>query len=238
MNSREHLNTQERKKEIPMRKILMLLAAILVLSATGQAQLKNLKPGWNLFSPEQDVQLGREAAAEVEKKMSIVHNLELDDYLNTLLNRLKQSPHAGNFQYTIHAVADKNINAFSLPGGPLFVNTGLILAADNEAQLAGVIGHEMSHVALRHATNQVSKQNLIAIPAMLAGAVAGHSLMGQLAQLGIGVGAHSVLLKFSRTDEAQADYNGALIAAEAGYNPLEMANFFEKLEKHGGPRGR
>ncbi len=221
-----------------MRKFLILLSAALSLSVAGRAEVKTLKPGWNLFSPQQDVQLGREAAAEVERKMPVVHNLELDDYLNTLLNRLKQSPHAGNFPYTIHAVAYKNINAFSLPGGPLYVNTGLILAADNEAQLAGVIGHEMSHIALRHATNQVSKQNLIAIPAMLAGAVTGHSLMGQLAQLGIGVGAQSVLLKFSRTDEAQADYNGALIAAEAGYNPLEMANFFEKLEKQAGPRGK
>lgn len=220
-----------------MRKV-RLVSTILILAIEARAQLKTLKPGWNLFSPQQDVQLGREAASEVEKKMPVIHNRELDEYLNTLLNRLKQSPHAGNFPYTIHAIADKNINAFSLPGGPLYVNTGLILAADNEAQLAGVIGHEMSHIALRHATNQASKQNLIAIPAMLAGAVAGHSLFGQLAQLGIGLGANSVLLKFSRTDEAQADYNGAEIAAEAGYNPLEMANFFEKLEKQGGPRGR
>ncbi len=220
-----------------MRKATVI--AILILSSTVamRAQLKTLKPGWNLFSPQQDVQLGKEAAAEVERKMPVIRNAELDGYLNNILNRLKQSPHAGGFPYTIHAVADKNVNAFSLPGGPLFVNTGLILNADNEAQLAGVIAHEMSHVALRHATNQASKRNFVAIPAMLAGAVAGNGLFGQLAQLGLGLGANSVLLKFSRTDESQADYNGAEIMADAGYNPIEMANFFEKLEKQGGPRG-
>ncbi|MGI8743275.1 MAG: M48 family metallopeptidase [Bryobacteraceae bacterium] len=220
-----------------MRKVWVVVFTILTVTLLANAQLRDLKPGWNLFSPQQDVQLGKEAAAEVEQKMPVIHNRELDDYLNTLLNRLKQSPHAGNFPYTIHAIADKNVNAFSLPGGPLFVNTGLFAVAENEAQLAGVIGHEMSHVALRHATNRASKQNLVSIPAMLAGAIAGHGMFGQLARLGLGLGANSVLLKFSRTDEAEADYNGAEIMAEAGYNPLEMANFFEKLETQGGPKG-
>ena len=220
-----------------MRKFAIIIFVLSISTATLSAQLKTLKPGWNLFSPQQDVQLGQEAAAEVEKKMPVIRNPQLDGYLNNILSRLKQSPHAGNFPYTIHAVADKNINAFSLPGGPLFVNIGLLRYADNEAQLAGVIAHEMSHVALRHATNQASKRNLVAIPAMLAGAVAGNGLFGQLAQLGLGLGANSVLLKFSRTDESQADYNGAEIMADAGYNPIEMANFFEKLEKQGGPRG-
>lgn len=174
--------------------------------------------------------------------MQVVHDPKLDSYLNNMLNRLKASPHAGKsigteFPFTIAAVYDKNINAFSLPGGPLFVNTGLLQACDNEAQLAGVLGHEMSHVVLRHSTNQISKQNLVTIPAMLAGAVFGHGILGQLAQLGVGVGANGMLLKFSRTDEAEADYNGALIAAEAGYNPLEMAHFFEKLEAQSGRQG-
>lgn len=220
-----------------MRKFRAVLFSTLAVAGLADAQLRTLKPGWNLFSPQQDIQLGHEAAAEVERKMAVIHNRELDDYLNTLLNRLKQSPHAGTFPYTIHAVADKNVNAFSLPGGPLYVNTGLFAVVENEAQLAGVIGHEMSHVALRHATNQASKQNLVAIPAMLAGAVAGHGIFGQLTRLGLGLGANSFLLKFSRTDEAEADYNGAEIMADAGYNPLEMANFFEKLEKQGGSKG-
>ena len=220
-----------------MRKVAVFLVGLSSCTLTGWAQLKTLTPGWNLFSPQQDVQLGKEAAAEVERKMPVIRNPELDGYLNNILNRLKQSPHAGQFPYTIHAVADKNVNAFSLPGGPMFVNTGLIRNADNEAQLAGVIAHEMSHVVLRHATNQASKRNLVQIPAMLAGAMAGGGLFGQLAQVGIGLGANSALLKFSRTAESQADYNGAEMMADAGYNPIEMANFFEKLEKQGGSKG-
>ena len=205
-----------------MPKLAAVSVGFLTLTLTGQAELRTLKPGWNLFSPQQDVQLGKEAAAEVERKMQVIRNPELDSYLNNILHRLKQSPHAGNFPYTIHAVADKNVNAFSLPGGPLFVNTGLLRYADNEAQLAGVIAHEMSHVALRHATNQASKRNLVALPAMLAGAVAGNGLFGQLAQLGLGLGANSMLLKFSRTDESQADYNGAEMMADAGLTPAQI----------------
>jgi predicted Zn-dependent protease len=209
----------------------------LLLTLSGHAQLKQVKPGWNLFSVQQDEQLGQEAARQIHHRMRIVHNAELETYLGSLLNKLRESPRARYFggtnesiPYSIHAVYDKNLNAFSLPGGPIFLNTGLIEAADNEAQLAGVISHEMSHVVLRHATNQLTKRNLIALPAMLAGAVAGNSLLGQLAQLGLGLGANSVLLKFSRSDESEADYNGAQIMADAGYNPIEMAHFFEKLE--------
>ena len=216
-------------------------AAMLGISAFGQ--IRTIKPGWNLFSPQQDVQLGKEAAAQVQQKLPVVHNQEIDAYLNAMIDRLKQSPHAGKltgtpFPFTVNLISDKNINAFALPGGPLFVHSALILAADNEAQLAGVIGHEMSHIVLRHSTNQMSKQNLLQIPAALAGAVAGNGMLGQLERAGVGLFANGLALKFSRTDESQADYNGALIVAEAGYNPLEMAHFFEKLEAQGGSKGK
>ena len=95
----------------------------------------------------------------------------------------------------------------------------------------------MSHVVLRHGTKQLTAQNLVQIPLVLAGALTGHSLLGQLAQIGIGLGANSVLLKFSRTDEEQADYNGTEMMADAGYNPVELGRFFEKLEKQSGARG-
>lgn len=217
-----------------------MIAAAIMLPALALAQLQQLKPGWNLFSSQQDVQLGKEASAEVEKRVALVHKRELDDYLNTILRKLERSSFARTlnrdgsrselFPFTVRVIYDKNINAFALPGGPIYVHTGLIEAAENEAQLAGVIGHEMSHVVLRHSTNQASKQNLIALPALLAGALIGDSMLGQLAKIGIGFGANSALLRFSRTDEAEADYNGAEIMADAGYNPLELANFFEKLE--------
>ena len=235
-----------RRQNRPRRAGTVLALALLVPGAV-RAQVKELRPGWNLFTAEQDIQLGKEASAEIERQAPMLHNRELDEYLNVLLGKLEQSRYARTlgrdgrraelYPFSIRAVYDKNINAFSLPGGPIFVNTAAIQAAENEAQLAGVIAHEMSHVVLRHSTNQASKRNLIALPALLAGALAGNSLLGQLTQIGISFGANSALLKFSRTDEAEADYNGAEIMADAGYNPLEMARFFEILEGKSGRQG-
>ena len=211
----------------------LLLAATICL-----AQVKPPKPGFNLFSKEQDVQLGKEAAAQIEKEFEIVRDSELQSYIDEVGRNLTRSRHAGDYPYSFKIVSDDSINAFALPGGPMFIHTGLIKAADNEAQLAGVMGHEISHVALRHGTNQVSKAQLISLPAALAGGSSGGGLLGSLTQLGIGLGANSVLLKFSRTAETQSDYNGTLILTDAGYNPIEMARFFEKLQAESGRQGR
>lgn len=188
----------------------------------------------NFFSKQQDVQLGREAAAQVRKQAVIVNNPFLQEYIQRVGKRLASQPEAGDYPYTFTVVLDKSINAFALPGGPAFVNSGTLAAADNEAQLAGVMAHEISHVALRHGTSQASKANLLQIPAVLAGALIGNgSLMGQLAQLGIGLGLNSALLKYSRDAESQADALGSHIMSEAGYNPIELARFFEKLQGAG-----
>ena len=214
-------------------KMFLVIAALTasVMTAAGFAELKDLKPGFNLFSSQQDMELGREAAAEVARQQPIVRNSEINNYITGLVRRLAKSPHAATeFPFSVQAISDKNVNAFALPGGPLFVYTGLISLADNEAQLVGVLAHEMSHIRLRHGTNQASKANLFQLPLMLAGGLAGDGLLGQLSQLGIGLGTGSVLLKMSRTAETQADYNGAQIMAEAGYNPIEMARLFEKLQ--------
>ncbi len=217
-------------------KTLVLCAVVLAGMATGGP--RKLKPGFNLFSKDQDIQLGREAAAEVEKKSAVVNDAQLNAWLKRVGDRLASTEEAGGYPYTFKLVYDKSINAFALPGGPAFVHTGLISAADNEAQVAGVLAHEISHVALRHGTNQVSKANLIQLPALLAGAMAGSQggMLGNLAQLGVGVGAGSVLLKFSRDAERDADLLGTRIMAKAGYNPLELARFFEKLQAEGGAR--
>jgi len=220
-----------------LKELLFVFAATILIGQGLSAQHK-LKPGFNLFSKEQDVQLGKEAAAQVEKQMQVVKDPDLNNFINGITKRLIAVPAADaqSFQYSFMIVNEKSINAFALPGGPAFVHTGLIAAADNEAQIAGVLAHEISHVALRHGTNQVSKANLLQLPAMLGGALAGGSMLGQLAQLGIGLGANSVMLKFSRNAERDADLLGARIMSAAGYNPIEMARFFEKLEAEGGPR--
>jgi predicted Zn-dependent protease len=217
-----------------VRSILLFL--LLISQAVWAQEPKHFQPGFNLFSKEQDIQVGQENAAQVRKQMPMVKDQFLLDYVNRVGKRLANSQAArdSGFPFTFEVVADPSINAFALPGGPMFINTGLLKAVDNEAQLAGVMGHEMSHVILRHGTNQASKAKLIELPAVLGAQMTGSTMAGQLAQMGIGLGANSVLLKFSRTAESQADLTGSHIMAEAGYNPVEMANFFEKLSAKGG----
>ena len=222
----------------PMWKVTVILAVFNMTVPPALAQLHQYRPGFNLFSKDQDVALGKEAAGEIEKQAELIDNRELSAYIASIGARLAAQPQADKYPYSFKLVSDPSINAFALPGGPAFVHTGLIAAVDNEAQLAGVLAHEITHVALRHGTNQASRANLIQLPAMLASAALGSgSMLAQLGQLGIGLGANSVLLKFSRTAETQADLLGVQIAAQAGYNPIEMARFFQKLEADGGARG-
>ncbi len=225
-----------------MTRFARLASVALVLWATpvlaqGPTQIK---PGFNLFTRQQDIQLGQETAAEVRKQRTIIKDPAVTACVNEVGKRLMaaKEAQASGFPFTFEVVADPGINAFALPGGPMFVNTGLLRAVDNEAQLAAVMGHEMSHVILRHGTNQLSKDNFIELLAMLGGQVAGSSggMWGQLAQLGIGLGADSAILKFSRTAETQADIMGSHLMAEAGYDPMEMAKFFDKLNAEGGSK--
>ncbi len=203
-----------------------------------QAATNEIKPGFNLFSKDQDIQLGKEAGQEVERQLPVVRNQpELQDYLSQLGSRLAKVSYDPSYPYNFHIVADKAINAFALPGGPIFVNTATINAAENEAQLAGVLAHEISHVGLRHSTNQASKANFWQIPLAIAGLATGGSLLGELTQIGLGLGVNSVLLKYSRDAEHDADILGARTMAKAGYDPVEMARFFEKLKAQLGSGG-
>ncbi len=221
-----------------MRRRSIALVILLVTAGLFAQGPRPLRPGFNLFSREQDIQLGREAAAEIEKQVTVVNDPELESYVRRIGKKLASTPEAAGFPYSFKIVHDKTINAFALPGGPTYLHTGLLEAADNEAQVAGVMAHEIAHVALRHGTNQLSKANLIQLPALLAvwAAERKGSLWGQVAQLGVGLGANSVLLKYSRDAERDADLLGTRIMARAGYDPVEMARFFEKLEASGGPR--
>ena len=222
------------------RLVLGLLSAGVVLAAAKPPKLKNLKPGWNMFSKEQDVQLGKESAAEVEKQMPIVGDARINAFIESIGRKLLQAPEADaqSFAYSFKVVNEKSINAFALPGGPTFTHTGLIAAADNEAQIAGVLAHEIAHVVLRHGTSNVSKANILQIPAMLGGALGGGGMLGQLAQLGVGLGANSLMMKFSRNAESDADLLGTRMMHQVGYNPIEMARFFEKLEAESGKQGK
>lgn len=214
-------------------RITAALVPLLLLTAAVAAQgPTQLKPGFNLFTRQQDVQLGQELAAKIRKHSTMVDDPTLTAYVNAIGRRLAASREAreSGFTFTFEVVADPKINAYALPGGPMFINTGLLKAVDNEAQLAGAMAHEMSHVILRHGTNQASKANMIQLPLALAAQMTDNgSLMGELAQLGINLGASSVLLKFTRTDESQADLMATHLMAEAGYDPIQLARFFNKL---------
>lgn len=220
-----------------LRKLAVILLALTIGGCGGRKPGDPLRPGFNVYSPEQDIQLGREAAQQVAQQADIVRDANLQRYIKEVGARLAKQPGAGEYPYEFTLINDPSINAFALPGGPIFVHSGLIAAADNEAQLAGVLAHEIAHVALRHGTSQASKANLIQLPAALASAVLGQGSLGaQLGQVGLGFGLNVLMLRYSRSAEQEADALGARLLAGAGYNPLEMATFFEKLEAEGAPR--
>lgn len=208
---------------------------LVVCCALTQAQ-RNIRPGWNLFSKEQDVQLGKEASVEIEKQVQVVDDKQLSPFVERIGKKLAAHAQDNDYPFTFKLVADESINAFALPGGPTYVHSGLIAAADNEAQLAGVMAHEIGHVVLRHGTNQASKAQLWQLPALIAGGLLDQKggMLASLGQLGIGLGVNSVLMKYSRSAEKDADIVGARMMAAAGYDPIEMARFFEKLRTEGG----
>lgn len=206
-------------------------ALVMVIGSTAEAQRTRLKPGMNLFTPEQDVELGRQVAANAEKQLPMLRNSKVDAYLNRLGKRLAAQAPGERYPYQFKCVNDSNVNAFALPGGFLYINRGTIEAADNEAELAGVVGHEIGHVALRHGTNQASKSQLAQAPLAILGSVLGSGSIGSvLAQIGTGFAVNSILLKYSRDDERESDLMGTHILYDAGYDPVYVARFFEKLE--------
>jgi beta-barrel assembly-enhancing protease len=194
--------------------------------------------GFNQFSPEQEVQIGRQAAAEADASMPLLPARgTISDYVSTLGFKLAKQLPPNDYDWSFKVVNEKDINAFALPGGPVRVNLGTIQAADNEAQLAGVIAHEISHVYMRHATRNASKESIAQLPIAILGSIAGNGVGGELARIGLQFGMGSVFMKYSRDAESEADRVGAKIMYEAGYDPMAMADFFSKLEKEGGAGG-
>jgi Zn-dependent protease with chaperone function len=221
-------------------KWLSRMAIVITLAATTVAAQTKVVPPKNKYTPAQDVQIGREAAAEVRQQYPIINDDSIESYLERLGNRLVEAaPRELNkpeFQYSFTPVNLKDINAFALPGGPMFVNRGMIEAATSEGQVAGVMAHELAHVLLRHGTANATKQQGFQIGA-LAGAIAGAVIGGNLGQIvsqGSQFGLGTWLMKYSREYEKQADLVGAQIMARAGYDPRDLAGMFETIAKQGG----
>ncbi len=215
--------------------VIALTQSMWAATATSYPQLPD--PGKAPMTKEQQVQLGRQTMAEVYKQMPVLPDSSPEtQYIQQLGKRLASViPRDYSWPYEFHVIPQKDINAFALPGGPMFVNVGAIVAADNEAELVGVMAHEMSHVYMQHSAKQASKNQWANMLGALGGLFGGG--VGSLARVGIQLGAGTLLMKYSRHDEAQADSVGAIIMYKAGYNPRALADFFEKLEKQGGGSG-
>lgn len=221
--------------------ILTILLVLQVIgdgwSATSRVGPRLPNPGSASMSRQQQQQLGLQTAAEVYKQMPVLPDSSpVTQYVQQLGKKLQTViPTQYSWPYQFHVIPQSDINAFALPGGPIFVNLGTINAADSEAQLAGVMAHEMAHIYMQHSAKRAPKQQWASILGALGGLLGG--AVGSLAQMGIQFGAGTLLMKYSRNDEAQADSVGAIIMYKAGYDPRAMAEFFAKLEKQGGGNG-
>ena len=214
----------------------------LLLSVTLTAQTQITAPN-NKYSPADDVKLGREAAQQVEQQLPVMRDEQVNSFLNGIGRRLVDAipPELQHpeFRYSFTGVNVREINAFALPGGPMYINRGMMERAHSEGEVAGVMAHELSHVALRHGTAQATKAAPYEI-GQIAGAVLGAiiggragSAIAQGTQFGLG----TAFLRFSREYERQADLMGTHIMARAGYDPRDMANVFRTIEKESGPGG-
>ena len=208
--------------------VLMVAALLAAPAALAQTQVK---PGWNLFSPEQDIEIGRQSAAEAERQLPLLADSSVERYVNEVGRRLASVAPGPKFPYQFRVTNLSDINAFALPGGFMYINRGLIEATRSESELAGVMAHEIAHVALRHSTANVSKAYLAqAGVGILGGLLGGESATTQgIIQAVGGFGLNALFLKYSRTAEEQADVIGTQILARAGYDPLAMASMFEML---------
>src|SRR5437867_11288331 len=217
--------------------VAVALSAALLMAQT------QITPPDNKYTPAQDVQLGREAAAEAEKQLPVMRDDAVTSYVEDIGQRLVAAipPELQHreFRYTFKVVNVREINASALPGRPMYVNRGMIDAAKTEGEVAGVMAHELSHVVLRHGTAQASKATKYEV-GEIAGAVLGSIIgggWGQVISQGTQFGLGTAFLRFSREFEQQADIQGTQIMARAGYDPRDMANMFKTIERQGGSGG-
>ncbi|MGH9740752.1 MAG: M48 family metallopeptidase [Candidatus Acidiferrum sp.] len=220
------------KCRINLRRAGFAAAFWLSIVPSMRAQRTELKPSWNFYSPQDDIQLGKLVAVDAEKQLPSCNAPKVDAYLTKLGMKLVAKLPAERVQYPweFHCVNDKEINAFALPGGYVFVNRGAIEISDDEAQLAGVMAHELAHVVLRHGTAEASKaqaaQGVVSILGTILGGNAGGTLLTELGRFSAG----GVLLRYSRSAETQADVMGTQVLYDAGYDPRALEQFFEKIQ--------
>ncbi|HYB61091.1 MAG TPA: M48 family metallopeptidase [Methylomirabilota bacterium] len=227
---RNHVQVRPARRALRILGVTSLLAVLAVFAAPlVRADRTPLKPGVNMFSPQQDIAIGQKEAALAERQLPMLDDARVDAYLNALGEKLAGHAPGYPFPYQFRCVNDEAVNAFALPGGFIYIYRGTIEDADSEAQLAGVMAHEIAHVALRHGTNRATKAHW----GNLTLASAGGFLSGMgsaLEELGSHFALDSVLLKYTRAEESQADILGTQILYDSGYDSRALAQFFEKVQ--------
>jgi len=207
---------------------------LLVSTLEGQTAVT---PPENRYTPAQDLELGRKAAAKVEEQLPILRDADVTSVVASIGRRLvvsiPQAMRHSEFHYSFQIVNMSEINALALPGGPIYINRGMIDAAHTEGEVAGVMAHELSHIALRHGTAEATRATTYEIGALL-GAVNGSIVSGHVGSAVAQFGLSTAFLRFSQDDEREADLAGSHIMAAAGYDPIEMARVFKTIESSGG----
>ncbi len=214
----------------------VLVLGLLLASGAARAQTV-VRPGFNLFTVPQDIELGKQSAVQVDRQLPMVSRPSVNQYVARLGAKLARNAPGAPYPYQFKIVNLSDINAFALPGGFVYVHRGLIERTRTEGELAGVMAHEIAHVALRHQTNQVSKAYLAKAGVGILGGLFGSrskSTTGTIMGAVGGVGLNALFLRNSRSAEEQADIVGAQIMAKSGYDPMEMARFFDVLRQEAG----
>ncbi|HEV2903730.1 MAG TPA: M48 family metallopeptidase, partial [Pyrinomonadaceae bacterium] len=217
--------------------VMSVVLVALPIATLAQTQIKYHS---NKYSVQDDVKLGRQAAQQAEQQFPLLRDSQVSSYVESVGQRLVASIPAEfqhpEFRYYFRVINASDINAFALPGGPMYLNRGMIQQARTEGEMAGVMAHEISHVALRHGTAQATKAQKYSLGAGIAGilgTILAGPTVGQAAQIPFVVS----FLKYSREYETEADILGARIMANAGYDPRELANMFQTIERQGGGGG-
>jgi beta-barrel assembly-enhancing protease len=209
-----------------MRRIVYLALLLVAGLTTACVVSRDNIQGFNLVPVEDEKQLGAKFATEVEKQRQIITDPAVQGYITRLGNRLLTGARSRDFDYTFKVVKDNSVNAFAVPGGRIYVHSGLIKAAATEAELAGVLAHEISHAVARHGTQQLTQQYGYALVMQL--------LLGEnprmITQLASNLFGQGAFMAYSRSMENQADYLGVETMYRAGYDPRGMVSFLRKLD--------
>ena len=190
---------------------------------------RDVGKGVNIYSIEREMALGKQLAQEVQRQAKVVEDPLISEYINRLGQTLVRNSDA-KVPFTFQIIEGETPNAFALPGGYVFVYTGLIKLADEEDEMAAALAHEIAHVAARHMTKQATKSEIINLASIPAGVILGGGIGGIAARQGANLGIPAVFLHFTRKDESEADYLGLQYMYAAGYDPNGAISIFEKME--------